>query len=413
MPPGQPAGGGPPARPPGGGGGPPAGGPPGGTAPIPAAAAAPNLPGIQNGALKGAVPTTFDGDRAKTDQFIREFGLYCVVNLDNTTIVSPFRCVALALIFMCGPKVDDWVIQYIDHVGTKVYSDQTTNPPTPAMHQFNDEQLWMEFVADFHRVYSDTAEAEGAYAKLMALSMKDGDGQLDNYIAEFETLLQKARWECNMQGAVNLFKQGLKLNLHRGILCHKTLPQTLDEWIHAARLEAERMALVKATLGPMGGGNITTRQNRLRAVQNPTKAGGSKRKDPDAMEVDTVRTNAPCTNQLLDEERQRLLKEGRCFNCKKLGHMMRTCPDKQRMNGSANNRQGGQTTTPSHPAQGTSRARTAIINKDEEDTKEEKGKEKEDAPLAYKLELLIEHIKRLNAMDRENLLERLALKADF
>jgi hypothetical protein len=70
VPPGQPTGGGPPAGPPGGGGGPPAGGPPGGAAPIPAAAAALNLPGIQNGALKGAVPTTFDGDRAKTDQFI-------------------------------------------------------------------------------------------------------------------------------------------------------------------------------------------------------------------------------------------------------------------------------------------------------------------------------------------------------
>jgi hypothetical protein len=90
---------------------------------------------------------------------------------------------------MCGPKVDDWVVQYIDHVSTKVYGDQTTNPPTPATHQFNDERLWTEFVADFRRVYSDTAEAEGAYAKLMALSMKDGDGQLDNYIAEFEMLL--------------------------------------------------------------------------------------------------------------------------------------------------------------------------------------------------------------------------------
>jgi hypothetical protein len=48
----------------------------------------------------------------------------------------------------------------------------------------------------------------------MALSMKDSDGQLDNYIAEFENLLRKARWEHNMQGAVDLFKQGLKLNLH-------------------------------------------------------------------------------------------------------------------------------------------------------------------------------------------------------
>jgi hypothetical protein len=121
----------------------------------------------------------------------------------------------------------------------------------------------MEFVADFRRVYSDTAEAEGAYAKLMALSMKDGDGQLDNYIAEFETLLRKARWERNTQGAVDLFKQGLKLNLHHRILRCETLPQTLDEWIHAARLKAEWMALVKATLSPMGGGNITTHQNHL------------------------------------------------------------------------------------------------------------------------------------------------------
>jgi hypothetical protein len=189
APPGQPAGGGPPTGPPGGGGGPPAGGPPGGAAPIPAAAAAPNLPGIQNGTLKGAMPTTFDGDRAKTNQFIQEFGLYCVVNLDNATIVSPFRRIALALTFMRRPKVDDWVIQYIDHVGTKVYSDQTTNPPTPATHQFNDKCLWTEFVADFRCVYSNTAEAEGAYAKLMALSMKDSDGQLDNYIAKFKTLL--------------------------------------------------------------------------------------------------------------------------------------------------------------------------------------------------------------------------------
>jgi hypothetical protein len=90
TPPGQPAGGGPPARPPGGGGGPPVGGPPGGPAPVPTAAAVPNLPGVQNSVLKGAVPTTFNGNQAKTDQFIQEFELYCIVNLNNATIVSPF-----------------------------------------------------------------------------------------------------------------------------------------------------------------------------------------------------------------------------------------------------------------------------------------------------------------------------------
>ena len=28
------------------------------------------------------------------------------------------------------------------------------------------------------------------------------------------------------------------------------------------------------------------------------------------------------------EEKQKLLKEGRCFNCKKLGHISRNCPTK-------------------------------------------------------------------------------------
>jgi hypothetical protein len=173
------------------------------------------------------------------------------------------------------------------------------------------------------------------------------------------------------------------------------------------------MALVKAMLSPMGSGNITTHQNHLCAVQNPTKTGGARKKDPDAMEVDAVHTETTHMNCLSDEEQQWLLKEGRCFNCKKLGHMMCTCPNKQWTGGSNNNRQGGQTMTPSRPAQGTSRMRTAVINEDEEDTKEEKGKEKEDVPLAYKPDSLIEHIKWLNASNCKDLLEQLALDGDF
>jgi hypothetical protein len=90
-----------------------------------------------------------------------------------------------------------------------------------------------------------------------------------------------------------------------------------------------------------------------------------------------------------------------------------TCPDKQRMSRNTNNQQGGQTTTPSCPAQSTSHVRTAVINEDKEDAKEEKGKEKEDAPPAYKPESLIGHIKWLNTTDCEDLLERLALEVDF
>ena len=41
------------------------------------------------------------------------------------------------------------------------------------------------------------------------------------------------------------------------------------------------------------------------------------------MDVDTATLAA-----IAAKEKQKLLKEGRCFNCKKLGHVSRNCPTK-------------------------------------------------------------------------------------
>src|SRR6201985_1989072 len=51
--------------------------------------------------------------------------------------------------------------------------------------------------------------------------------------------------------------------------------------------------------------------------------------DPDAMDVDVAETQAEANGmfkKLLNEERKQLQAKGRCFRCKKQGHMSRDCP---------------------------------------------------------------------------------------
>src|SRR6201984_1345345 len=50
-------------------------------------------------------------------------------------------------------------------------------------------------------------------------------------------------------------------------------------------------------------------------------------KDPNAMEIDTIRRKPT------PEELKKLRAEGRCFYCRKQGHMSQNCPDKKKKTG--------------------------------------------------------------------------------
>src|ERR1700748_3795670 len=57
--------------------------------------------------------------------------------------------------------------------------------------------------------------------------------------------------------------------------------------------------------------------------------------DPDAMDVDVAETPTEANGmfkKLSNEERKRLQAEGRCFRCKKQGHMRKDCPLKGKTN---------------------------------------------------------------------------------
>ena len=117
------------------------------------------------------------------------------------------------------------------------------------------------------------------------------------------------------------------------------------------------------------------------------------------MEVDAIKTGG-----LSDEEKAKLLKEGRCFRCKKVGHMSRNCPDKKNTKGKAANKprnNGGQFTKP--------KARATVINEDEEEERQEEQPEEDDeAPPSYTNKGVKEFIRTMKLDEREALLEMLA-----
>ncbi|SRR5258708_3984003 len=242
-----------------------------------------------NGDLIGAPPTIFDGNRSQTDHFITQFGLFRIINNTHAVITNPMRRVALALTYIRGPNVDAWVSQQFNVLSAKVFGDVNHTQT----HTDTDEALWDDFITEFKRAYGETSWE--VFAKLETLRMTRDD--IEMYIATFENLLQRA--ECKREGVpmVHYFRQGLPTNLERSIVKRQTILNTLDEWQLSARKEVERRALMKA--------------HHL----------GSERGDTEAAQTVAIRLS-----QMSEEERARLMTEGRCFECNEKGHLAQDCP---------------------------------------------------------------------------------------
>jgi len=101
-----------------------------------------------NGSMRGHPPEILDGRRESAVNFMREFRLWRICNLRNEASANPVQRTALALSYIEGSNVDDWVAQQSDKVGRKVYSDPNVQLPVPPIYADADERIWNEFVGN-------------------------------------------------------------------------------------------------------------------------------------------------------------------------------------------------------------------------------------------------------------------------
>jgi hypothetical protein len=93
--------------------------------------------------------------------------------------------------------------------------------------------------------------------------------------------------------------------------------QLMDGW--RKHLIQHKLEDGKLILQSRNEGDLIRESRHQQKQQNARWWRTNKRKDPNAMDVDA----------LTIEERETLLRQGKCFRCKKTGHMVKDCPPEQ------------------------------------------------------------------------------------
>ena len=110
---------------------------------------------------------------------------------------------------------------------------------------------------------------------------------------------------------IGLFRKTLNLSLAHKIMYGEVIPRTIEDWFEKAIQFDTNYREAMAIFGPIKKNNERTMN---RSWYKPAE-----KKDPNVMDVDA----------LTFEERQMLIKQGKCFKCRRTGHRAPNCPGEE------------------------------------------------------------------------------------
>ena len=297
---------------PGGGGGNPGrgGGNPGGGGGNPGGGGGGN-PALHD-KLSGQQPTIFEGDRRKLEAFMQEWNIYHGINRYTPQMINPFSQILMFLSFIKGEKVQEWTQAQlrwaVDYVAQAPGND-------------NHEYLWDTIADAFYRAFTNITREVDAQTNIKTLKMK-GDHGLDDYISTFERLARLGGYNLADKAVIDMFVDGLPPSLAINVAKFNN-PQSFSDWKRGAVEHHTTYMWIKSRFRNKG-------KTETRLTQDQWKKAFTKKGD-DAMDTTPGRVKARAANTrppLTDDEREKLRKEGRCFRCRKQGHLSRYCPEK-------------------------------------------------------------------------------------
>jgi hypothetical protein len=331
-----------------------------------------------NGKLSGKEPTVFTGDRKDAESFILEWQIYQMLNYDAAVMRQPFTRATLFLSFIKGPAVHEWNMLQVNWLMTRA---RTGALPS-------EEFLYDTIEAAFRSAFTDTMSVQRAKAEFHLISMERSD--LDGYVSKFERLARLAGYDLNSSLVLDQFGSKLIPGLYAAIVNRPDEPVTWTDWVRAAQKYQQKYLLVQANLGDRRSKDPAKGQ-KGRSKEQWQQALRPKAKDPNAMEIDRVRAR-----QITTDERTELMKAGKCFTCRKQGHLSRDCPQ-----------------CPSRPRTN-ARASTSQVKIEDDDEEEDTPKTKARVgKTKYSADEIIEIMRNAEDEDKDEVIQKVFMVSDF
>jgi Ty3 transposon capsid-like protein/Zinc knuckle len=249
-------------------------------------------------------PTPFTGDRTKIRQFLQD----CLGYLDmNQGIYNTDRLkIGFILSYMNDGEAANWKEYYLN----------TLEDPNTGMPNF---PTLVTFLADVRKAFRAANRVHDTVNRLETL--RQGKKTAEELNTEFLQIVGQAGMDRKTPSdhlhLIAYYRKTLEPRLSRRILFSDDVPKTIDGWMEKA---------IQYDTNWRMGNLFLNHGNPSKKKADTNKSNGNahwwrtnEKRDPNAMDVDA----------LTMEEREMLMRQGKCFRCKKVGHMAKDCPSEQ------------------------------------------------------------------------------------